>query len=297
MDKAQLKEEILNITDWRHPFEVEPGVWTTLFRDWFKDWHLWRVENLMPNIETIARCLLPDGIKGAKVLDVGCWDGFYGFEFIKRGAASLKGIDLREEAVRRANLLKEYYQYPNCQFEAINIQDKAFEKESFDISLLFGVLYHLSAPIDVLKTIGNITGSMVLLSTYASGERDPILKLKREDPDKDSTGFQELITTPSEAAVVEMLDFAGFDVVLRDYPFPFFERYRNSNFGFFCGIKSSAVAPEKLEALFKELKVWDHYRPGVQESQIVRLYRQRPTENGMKRKICTKLGRLADKIF
>jgi SAM-dependent methyltransferase len=294
-----LKNELLSITDWRHPFEVEPGVWVNMFRDWFKEWHLWRVENLMPTIETMADHMLPEGIKGARVLDTGCWDGFYGFEFLKRGAGYVKGVDLREEAIRRANLVKEYYGYKDCEFEIKNIQDMDASKESFDITLMFGILYHLSAPIDVVKALGNMSGSMMLLSTYASKDKEAVLKLKRENPDKDSTGFQELITTPSEKAVVEMLDFAGFDLILRDYPYPFYERYRGSDFGFFYAAKTAHIDPQKINALLDQLKVRGTYDPKLKEHQVVRLRREedRGRPLSLKKRIGLKLHSIIDTLF
>lgn len=298
MDKEQLKAELLKITDWRHPFELEPGVWVELFADWFKDWHLWRVETLMPTIETIAGYLLDGGIKGARVLDTGCWDGFYGFQFKKKGAPYLKGIDLRDEAIRRANLLKEYYGYKDCDFEIKNIQDISPNENKFDITLLFGLLYHLSAPIDVVKKLGDLTTSMMLVHTYASPEPAPILKLKRENPEKDSTGFQSLITTPSASGVVEMLDFAGFDIILREYPYPFYQRYRDSDFGFFYGIKSGKLN-KNAESLLAQLKVRESYDPRLKEPQIVRLKRTEPGENlpGLKKRIGMKLHKLIDTLF
>jgi len=292
------KAEILKITDWRHPFELEPGVWVKLFRDWFKDWHMWRVETLMPTIETIARHILPQGLKGTRVLDVGCWDGFYGFQFLKKGAAYLKGIDLRDEAIRRANLLKSYFGYSNCDFETGNIQHVNLDKEKFDITLMYGILYHLSAPIDVVKKLGDITGSMLLVNTYASEEPASLLKLKRENPGKDSTGFQELITGPSESAVIDMLDFSGFDVILRDYPYPFYERYRDSNFGFFYALKSG-IGEEKIQAIFKELNVQETYIAKLKRHQIVRLKFQE-TQKGkksIKKRIGMKLHNVIDKVF
>ncbi|MCP5050160.1 MAG: methyltransferase domain-containing protein [bacterium] len=297
MNKENLKNEMLAITDWRHPFEVEPGVWVTLFRDWFKEWHLWRVDTLMPTIETIAAHVLPGGIKGAKVLDTGCWDGFYGFEFLKRGAGHLKGVDLREEAIRRANLVKDYYGYKNCDFEVKNVQDIDRRSEQFDITLMYGILYHLSAPIDVIKRLGDMTRSMLLLSTYASPGPEPVLTLKRENPDKDSTGFQELITTPSQGALIEMLNFAGFDLVLRDYPYPFYERYRGSDFGFFYAVKTSNMEKGKSDALLKQLKVRDAYDPKLKQHQVVRLTRPEPRALGLKKRIGLKLHGLIDKVF
>lgn len=295
-NNKQLKEELLKIKDWRHPFEVEPGQWVTMFRDWFKEWHLWRVETLMPTIKTIADHVLPEGLNGAKVLDTGCWDGFYGFEFLKRGAGYLKGVDLREEAIRRANLIKKYYGHTGCDFELRNIQDMDAGKERFDITLMYGILYHLSAPIDVIKRLGDLTGRMLLMSTYASPGSEPVLTLKRENPDKDSTGFQELITTPSERAVIEMLDFAGFDLILRDYPYPFYERYRGSDFGFFYAVKTRDVHEDKLQALLKRLEVRTRYQPGLKEHQVVRLALEKEPRT-LKKRIGMKLHGLVDKLF
>ena len=299
MDKKQIKREILKITDWRHPFEIEPGVWVKLHRDWFKDWHQWRIRVLMPHIETIAGCLLPEGLKSAAVLDIGCWDGFYGFEFLKRGARFLKGIDLRDEAIRRANLLKDYFGYTGCEFEIENIQDKQFKNNKYDITLMYGILYHLSAPIDVIKTIGDITGSLVVVNTYAFNEPEPVLKLKRENPEKDSTGFQELVTTPSEKALIEMLDFAGFDIILRDYPYPFYERYRDSNFGFFYGIKSGGLEKDKIQRLFKDLNVKETYNPKLKQSQVVHLKSRgnREARQSIRKRLGLKLHKVIDKLF
>jgi SAM-dependent methyltransferase len=298
MEKEQIKKEILKITDWRHPFELEPGIWVKLFRDWHKDWHMWRVETLMPTIETIARHILPAGLQGTSVLDIGCWDGFYGFQFLKKGAAYLKGIDLRDEAIRRANLLKSYFGYSNSDFETGNIQDVNLDKEKYDITLMYGILYHLSAPIDVVKKLGNITGSMLLLNTYASGEPEPLLKLKRENPGKDSTGFQELVTNPSESAVIDMLDFSEFDVILRDYPYPFYERYQGSDFGFFYALKSG-IGKERIQALFNELNVQETYNPKLKQHQIVRLKFQGTQKRklSMRKRMGLKLHSIIDKVF
>jgi SAM-dependent methyltransferase len=298
MEKEQIKEEILKTIDWRHPYEVEPGVWVKFFRDWHKDWHQWRVKVLMPTIEKIAPYVIPDGLKNARVLDIGCWDGYYGFEFLKRGAKFMKGIDLRAEALRRANLVKDYFDYTNCQFEQENIQDKQFDNETYDITLMYGILYHLSAPIDVLKRIGDITTSMLLVNSYASEEEMPVLRLKREDPEKDSTGFQELITRPSQTALVEMLDFAGFDLILRDYPYPFYERYRKTDFGFFYAIKSNGDQ-DKVRMILDELNVQETYNPKTRRHQIVRLKRPGPLPGklSIKKRIRLKLYSIIDKLL
>lgn len=299
MNKQELKEQLLAITDWRHPYEVEPGLWVTTYRQWHQEWHLWRVQTFMPTIAKIAQYVLPQGLTGARVLDTGCWDGFYGFQFLKHGAAFVKGVDLRQEAIRRANLIKTYYNYTNCDFEVNNIQFMRPGLESFDITLMYGILYHLSAPIDVIKHLGDMTGSMLLLSTYAAPGPEAVLKLKWENTEKDSTGFQELITTPSERAVVEMLHFAGFDLILRDYPYPFYERYRGSDFGFFYALKTKHLEPQKVTALLTSLQVQENYNPRVKEHQIVRLSLpgQDSVAPSLKKRLGLKLHRFIDTLF
>jgi hypothetical protein len=208
-------------------------------------------------------------------------------------------VDLRAEAIRRANLIKEYYDFSPCDFEVQNVQDMEAGQESFDITLLYGILYHLSAPIDVIKHLGDMTGAMLLLSTYAAPGPEAVLKLKREDIDKDSTGFQELITTPSQQAVIEMLDFAGFDLILRDYPYPFYERYRRSDFGFFYAIKTKGMDEQKRQALLQQLGVRDRYNPRLKCHQVVRLSRA-PLPTGkppVVKRIGLKLHRIIDFIF
>ncbi len=299
MNKDQVKNEILKIKDWRHPYELEPGLWVDLHRQWHKDWHLWRIETLMPTIGRIAGHLFPNGLKDARVLDTGCWDGFYGFEFLKRGASYLKGIDLRDEAIRRANLIKDYFGFSPCDFVKENIQDIDTNAERFDITLMYGILYHLSAPIDVIKKLGEMTGSMMLINTYAYPGPDPVIKLKREDPDKDSTGFQELISIPSEKAVVEMLDFAGFTTILRHYPYPFYEKYKDAHFGFFYAVKST-VPPVKVDAVLKDLEVREAYDPGLKCSQVVRLEpvgKQSKTKPRFKERLRLKLHTAIDKML
>ena len=47
LDGVDVKQEILSIKDWRHPFEIELGVWVDLLFDWFKDWHEWRITEIL----------------------------------------------------------------------------------------------------------------------------------------------------------------------------------------------------------------------------------------------------------
>ena len=47
---------------------------------------------------TTVRCLskyqLPDNLQGCRILDIGAFDGFWSFEFEKRGASEVIALDL-----------------------------------------------------------------------------------------------------------------------------------------------------------------------------------------------------------
>ena len=266
-DKAELRKEILAIKDWRHPFEIEPGVWVELLFDWFKEWHEWRVRQLMPHVERIVGACVHGGMRYATVLDVGCWDGYYGFELLKRGARYLKGIDVREQNLKQAILMKEYFGYEHCDFQVADIQDVVFGEEKYDVVLLNGILYHLSNPIDVLKALGDACGSVMVISTYTTNDRQADLRLKWDNPQKLSMGNKELVTIPSESALIEMLHWAGCTTILRDIPYPFYHRYRDAGFGFYYALKG--MDDERTRQLLAALRAREQYDPKLHDSQIV----------------------------
>jgi tRNA (mo5U34)-methyltransferase len=68
-------------TRWYHTLELQPGVWT---EGWF---------DLR---DAVRHYDLPDDMTGMRVLDVGTWDGFWAFEFERRGA-DVVAIDLDDE--------------------------------------------------------------------------------------------------------------------------------------------------------------------------------------------------------
>jgi tRNA (mo5U34)-methyltransferase len=67
---------------WYHTLELQPGVWT---EGWF---------DLR---DAVRHYDLPEDMTGMRVLDVGTWDGFWAFEFERRGADEVVAIDLDDE--------------------------------------------------------------------------------------------------------------------------------------------------------------------------------------------------------
>lgn len=68
---------------WYHTLELAPGVVTDGMFD------------LRPYVHRYG---LPERLDGMRVLDIGTWDGFWAFEFERRGAAEVVALDLDDEA-------------------------------------------------------------------------------------------------------------------------------------------------------------------------------------------------------
>ena len=67
-------QQKLASTGWWHSIELGDGIVTT---------GVHTLEELKGNY---ARFLLPEDLTGKRVLDIGCWDGFYSFEAEAHGA-------------------------------------------------------------------------------------------------------------------------------------------------------------------------------------------------------------------
>jgi SAM-dependent methyltransferase len=237
-------QNLLSITDWRHPYTIA-GQEVPLAKPWYRHWHPWRW--------SVHKALLDhalDGnLQGKSLLDVGCQDGWYSFEAAKAGA-SVVGIDLRDEAIQRANLLRQYFRLENPQFMVGNVEEAETVHGQFDAVLNFGLLYHLADPIGVVRRLGAATRRVMAVQTFIhSMDRAPVLHLLREGVGLPGKGATELITTPTQRAIVLMLQEAGFDHVYRLLPRDYvrFVAPTGSNgewqWSFFVGLKGQPLPP------------------------------------------------------
>jgi SAM-dependent methyltransferase len=105
-----------------------------------------------------------------RVVDLGCLEGGYTVQFARMGFDTL-GIEAREENVQKCNYVKSNLSLPNLNF----VQDDArniSKYGKFDITLCYGLLYHLNDPFQFLKTLHSCTSRLLFLSTHYAPERD-----------------------------------------------------------------------------------------------------------------------------
>jgi tRNA (mo5U34)-methyltransferase len=152
---------------WFHTFALAPGVYTPgIARD-----HGYRLA-----------VLGVDRFAGRSVLDVGAFDGFYGFLAEACGARRVLAVDNEQyvDWVRArfgvtlmggagfcaiAGLLESRVAYRRM--DALDVRELA---ERFDVALCFGILHRVTDPIALLRALADVLtpGGEIVLETYGS---------------------------------------------------------------------------------------------------------------------------------
>jgi tRNA (mo5U34)-methyltransferase len=114
---------------------------------------------------------LPQDLAGAHALDIGCNAGFYSFELARRGARVL-AVDIDPHYLRQAEWAAgELGLRERIELRRMGVYDLARLRESFDVVLFLGVLYHLRHPLLALDLVAEATaGTAVIQSLTAPGD-------------------------------------------------------------------------------------------------------------------------------
>jgi 2-polyprenyl-3-methyl-5-hydroxy-6-metoxy-1,4-benzoquinol methylase len=142
------------------------------------------------------------------VLDVACHCGVLALEFGEAGFGSVKGLDLRENNIRKAEFLKETFACSNVSFEVRNARD--LSSYSADIVFCGGLLYHVTFPVELVRDLFDITKKYLIFDTlcqnhpfsgfHLNGGRDVELSVNGDDA---------VELTPTYRAVIDLLRAAG----------------------------------------------------------------------------------------
>jgi tRNA (mo5U34)-methyltransferase len=118
-----------------------------------------------PAVDKLPHFGLPDDFSGARVLDVGCAEGFFSFEAERRGAAEVVAIDSFPDSVRRFNLARDVLGM-KAQAYLTNVYDLSSKTfGTFDVVMYFGVSYHLRHPLLALEKIFEVCSGTVHMQT------------------------------------------------------------------------------------------------------------------------------------
>ena len=116
---------------------------------------------------------LPAALTGKSVLDIGCNAGFYSFEMKRRGAARVVGIDTDPRYLAQAKLAAEVYGYRDIQWRQLDVYSVGQLRETFDLVIFMGVLYHLRHPLLALDRLhDHVVADRLLFQSMLRGSSD-----------------------------------------------------------------------------------------------------------------------------
>ncbi|MBI4829796.1 MAG: DUF1698 domain-containing protein [Nitrospinae bacterium] len=102
-------------------------------------------------------------LEGLRVIDLGCLEGGWTFEFAREGMLAL-GIEGRESNYARLRFLEEYFRLPNLSFELLDVKRLSRERHGvFDVIFCAGLLYHLDSPFAFLELLNTLAHSRTIL--------------------------------------------------------------------------------------------------------------------------------------
>jgi len=157
-----LEERIASLGPWFHNLRLE-GVQTA--PDHFLGDY--------PQVKYNRFCnALPRDLSGKTVLDIGCNAGFYSLEMKRRGADRVLGIDTDEHYLAQARFAAGVLGL-EVAFRQLSVWDVASLRESFDVVLFMGVLYHLRHPLLALDLIHEHTArDLLVFQSMQRGSRE-----------------------------------------------------------------------------------------------------------------------------
>lgn len=224
-------ETIESLSPWFYEFDLgEAGHTTSRLPSEVIGIHRSRLE--MVN-EAIDRHFTHEELRNATCLDIGCHEGFYSIEAVKRGFDSVLGIDVREPSLVKARYVARCLGLRNVTFRFLDaemLHPKVIG--SYDLTLFLGLLYHVENPMLILRNVFSVTKNLCIIETqvideiegeteWGSGahKKQPfhgVLALIDETEaflENSEAGLTRLVMCPSKKALTAMLRQAGFRAV------------------------------------------------------------------------------------
>ncbi len=164
--------------------------------EWRSDW---KWDRLLSHIQPL---------RGRKVLDIGCGNGYHGWRMLGEGAEFVLGIDptlisvLQYQVIQRYAADKRHYVLP------LSIEDVPADLACFDSVFSMGVLYHRRSPLDHLLELRGCLrsgGELILETLIVEGDKGAVLM-----PEERYAKMRNIWFLPSVATMMLWLRRCGF---------------------------------------------------------------------------------------
>jgi tRNA (mo5U34)-methyltransferase len=191
--REQTRAALMGLSPWRKgPFDVF-GVHVDT--EWRSDWKWSRVS---PHLK----------LKGRRVLDVGCGNGYYQWRMLGAGADCVIGVDPNWLFFCQFQAMQRYLPDLPAWHLPFTLEDLPAQLEGFDTVFSMGVLYHRKSPIDHLLALKDCLvkgGELVLETMVVEGDANQVLV-----PEDRYSQMRNVWFLPSVPALELWLRRAGF---------------------------------------------------------------------------------------
>ena len=189
----QMRAALMGLSPWRKgPFNLF-GV--HIDTEWRSDWKWSRVS---PHLD----------LKGKRVLDVGCGNGYYQWRMLGAGAESVIGVDPNWLFFCQFQAMQRYLPDLPAWHLPLALEELPEKLEGFDTVFSMGVLYHRKSPIDHLLALKDCLvkgGELVLETMVVEGDVHQVLV-----PEDRYSQMRNVWFLPSVPALELWLRRAGF---------------------------------------------------------------------------------------
>jgi tRNA (mo5U34)-methyltransferase len=216
MAEEQLRK-IIDQTSAHHRAGIESGAWWHSIR--LPDGTITRGVHSIDELEENYRYFaLPDDLTGKRVLDMGCWDGFYSFEVERHGAQVVAADCWQPPNFHEAQLALD----SSVEFREMSVYELGgTDLGTFDIVFFLGVLYHLHHPLLALQKVCEVTREVAIIETHVIDNTflssNPVMEFYEFD---ELGGQYDNWWGPNSDCLIRMLRTAGFarTEILRKQP-------------------------------------------------------------------------------
>lgn len=192
-EQIRLSKLLPNLMPWRKGpyqlFNIE------LDTEWRSDW---KWDRLLSHISPL---------KGKKVLDIGCGNGYHMWRMLGEEADLVVGADPTELFVAQFQVMQKYLNADNVHLLPLGVEQLP-ASNAFDTVFSMGVLYHRKSPIDFLQQLKaqlKPGGELVLETIVISGDEHQVLV-----PGERYAKMRNVWFIPSSKALCHWLTRCGF---------------------------------------------------------------------------------------
>jgi tRNA (mo5U34)-methyltransferase len=215
---------------WMYEWRLTPSVGTRVFSPNLGPVHQTRMELIEPVIRRVLEAAGPN----ASAIDLACNEGWFSHRLLEWGADRVVGIDIREDNIRRATLVRDHFGIPSerltfSRADALELDHCALGQ--FDVVLALGLIYHLERPLEAIRVCRRLTRGVCLIESQLTRQDRPIVRGDgvpnvyhrtaesfaawvegdEDNPLASSGGIMSLV--PNRAALEAMPRWAGFGTV------------------------------------------------------------------------------------